>query len=71
MILRIVEKARYAIFSAGESTVCLLACGSPGGKRRKEALLCKASEPTAHVAGLGIKVGGLRPSDTSQGFIDS
>jgi len=29
-------------------------------------LLRKAAEPTAHVAGLGTRVGGLRPSDTSQ-----
>jgi len=34
-------------------------------ENRKETLLRKASEPTAHVAGFGLKVGGLRPSDTS------
>ncbi len=32
----------------------------------RKALLRKASEPTAQVAGLGTRVGGLRPSDTSQ-----
>jgi len=33
-------------------------------------LLHKAAEPTAHVAGFGTQVGGLRPSDASCGFID-
>jgi len=36
--------------------------GSPGGKRRK------AASPSAHIAGAGMKVGGLRPSDASQKF---
>ncbi len=31
----------------------------------RKALLRKAAGPTAHVAGPGIKIGGLRPSDTS------
>ena len=39
-------------------------------KTCKETLLRKATEPTAHVAGLGIRVGGLRPSDTSLKFVD-
>ena len=33
----------------------------------KETLLRKASEPSAHVAGFGTRVGGLRPSDTTYG----
>jgi len=31
----------------------------------RKSLLRKDSEPTAHVAGFGTRVGGLRPSDTS------
>jgi len=44
------------------------ASGTANGVRK--ALLRKAAEPTAHVAGFGTRVRGLRPSDTSQGFID-
>ena len=40
-------------------------------KTCKETLLRKASDLTAHVAEVGLAVGGLRPSDTSHGFIDS
>jgi len=36
----------------------------------KETLLRKVSEADAHVVSFGMKVGGLRSSDTSQGFID-
>jgi len=36
----------------------------------KETLLRKASDPTAHVAGVGLKVGGLRSSDTSYAFYE-
>ena len=35
-------------------------------KTCKETLLRKASDLTAHVAEVGLTVGGLRPSDTSQ-----
>jgi len=31
-------------------------------------LLRKGSETTAHVAGFGLAIGGLRPSNTSMGF---
>ena len=41
--LRSPKKLADAIFSAGESTVCLLACGSPGGKRCKESLAAQGS----------------------------
>ena len=53
-----------AIFSA--KTVFHCTCGA-GVKNCKETLLRKVSGPTAHVAGAGLKIGGLRPSDTSQG----
>ena len=33
-------------------------------------MLRKAAETDVHAAGFGIKIGGLRPSDTSQGFFD-
>ena len=33
-------------------------------------MLSKASEADAHVVSFGTRVGGLRPSDTSHGFID-
>ena len=36
-------------------------------KTCKETLLRKASDLTAHVAEVGLAVGGLRPSDTSHG----
>jgi len=62
-----VEKARCAIFSAETGFSCTFGAA---GETRKETLLRKASEPTAHVAGFGLEVGGLWPSDTSHGFID-
>ena len=34
-------------------------------------LLRKGSETTAHVAGFGLAIGGLRPSNTSMGFRQS
>jgi len=39
------------------------ASGTANGVRK--ALLRKAAEPTAHVAGFGTRVRGLRPSNTS------
>ena len=36
-------------------------------KTCKETLLCKASDLTAHVAEVGLAIGGLAPFDTSQG----
>ena len=36
------------------------ACGA-AGETRRETLLRKASESTAHVAGFGMQLGGLRP----------
>ena len=59
-----------AIFSAEDCAVRLLAYGSPGGERRKETLLRKASETGVHAAGFGTRVGGLRPSKPPMGFID-
>ena len=50
-----VEKARLRrSFPTGMRRFPLAPAGLPGGKRRKETLLCKASEPTAHVAGFGF-----------------
>jgi len=66
--LQTVEKAHYAIFS--DETVFPCALGT-AGEDCKEALRSKASGPTAHVAGAGMKVGGLRPSDTSRGLSTS
>ena len=67
-LLQTVEKARCAIFSA--ETVFPCAFGT-AGEDCKEALLRKASGPTAHVAGAGMNVGVLRPSDTSRGVSTS
>ncbi len=54
-----------------ESTVCLLAYGSPGGRRRKETLLRKASGPTAHVAGAGLQSEGCDPPTPPKDFFES
>ena len=40
-------------------------------KSVRKALLRKAAETDVHAAGFGSKIGGLRPSDTSQEFFDS
>jgi len=61
-----VEKARCAFFSAEDLhrlPTRLKARRAANGVRK--ALLRKASEPTAHVAGFGTRVEGLRPSDTT------
>ena len=42
---------------------------SPGGERRKETLLRKASETGVHAAGFGIRLGGLRPSEPPRGLL--
>ena len=34
-------------------------------------MLRKAAETDVHAAGFGTKIGGLRPSDASQGFFDT
>ncbi len=34
-------------------------------------MLRKAAETDLHAAGFGMKIEGLRPSDTSQGFFDT
>ena len=52
-----------AIFS--DETFFPCAFGT-AGEECKETLLRKASEADAHVVSFGLKVGGLRPSDTSQ-----
>jgi len=46
------------------------ACGT-AGEACKKALLRKASVSDAHVVRNGTRVGGLRPSNTSQGFFYS
>lgn len=45
--------------------------GLPGGKQRKEALLRKASESAAHVAGFGLHLKGYGPPNHSNGFFDN
>ena len=49
-----------AIFSDRTRFPCAF---SAAGETRRETLLRKASESTAHVAGFGIQLGGLRPSE--------
>ena len=44
---------------------------STAGETRKETLLRKASESTAHVAGFGIQLGGRGPPNLPEGFFDS
>ena len=60
-----VKKARLtAIFSAEKRS-------SPARRAAKsvrKALLRKAAETDVHAAGFAMKIGGLRPSDASQGF---
>jgi len=66
-----VEKARFAIFSAGIAPFSYSPLARRAANGVRKALLRKATEPTAHVAGLGTKVRGLQSSDTSHGFVDS
>ena len=69
---QLVEKARLRrSFPPGLHRFPLAPAGLPGGKRCKETLLRKASESTAHVAGFGIQLGGLRPSEPPGRFFDS
>ena len=66
---QLVEKSQpAAAFSAKTRFPC--ACGA-AGETCKETLLRKASESTAHVAGFGIQLGGLRPSEPPGKFFDS
>ena len=59
-----VEKARLRrSFPPGLRRPPTPPSAAPGGGRRKETLLRKASESTAHVAGFGMQLGGLRPSE--------
>ena len=57
-----------AIFSDRTRFPCAF---SAAGETRRETLLRKASESTAHVAGFGIQLGGLRPSEPTGKFFDS
>jgi len=67
-------KSTAALFEWQKSSLCDLFCRNrfllfaalTVEETCKEALLRKASEPTAHVAGFGTIVRGQRPSDTSQ-----
>ena len=45
--------------------------GLPGGKRRKETLLSKASESAAHVAGFGLHLEGFGPPNLPEGIFES
>jgi len=60
-----------AIFSAEIAPFAYSPMARRAANGVRKALLRKATEPTAHVAGLGTRIGGLRPSNTSLGFIDS
>ena len=62
------KSSPLAIFSDKTGFHCTFGAAM---KTCKETLLRKASDLTAHVAEVGLAVGGLRPSDTSHGFIDS
>ena len=57
-----------AAFSAKTRFPCAFGAA---GETCKETLLRKASESTAHVAGFGIQLGGLRPSEPPGRFFDS
>ena len=57
-----------AAFSAKTHFPCAFGAA---GETCKETLLRKASESTAHVAGFGIQLGGLRPSEPPRRFFDS
>ncbi len=65
------KKLAYGDLFRQECTVCLLAYGSPGGRRCKETLLRKASGPTAHVAGAGIQSESCGPPTPPGEFFDS
>ena len=67
-----VKKARLrAIFSDGEALFAYSPAARRAAKSVRKALLRKAAETDVHAAGFGPKIGGLRPSDASQGFFDS
>ena len=55
-----------AIFSDGNAPFAYSPTARRAANGVRKALLRKATEPTAQVAGLGTRVGGLRPSDASQ-----
>ncbi len=62
----------YAASLGGKISVTLFAARRAAGEQAKSlALLRKAAETDVHAAGFGTKIGGLRPSDASQGFFDS
>ena len=58
------KSSPLAIFSAKTGFHCPFGAAV---KTYKETLLRKASDLSAHVAEVGLAVGGLRPSDTSHG----
>ena len=58
------KSSPLAIFSAKTGFHCTFGAAV---KTCKETLLRKASDLSAHVAEVGLAVGGLRPSDTSHG----
>ena len=64
------KSSPVAIFSAGNTPFAYSPAARRAANGVRNVLLCKASEPTAHVAGFGTGAGGLRPSDISHGFID-
>ena len=69
----ICSRLRVALRFAQQPTGMTLPSGACGaaGKTCRETLLRKASESTAHAAGFGIQLGGLRPSETPKRFFDN
>ena len=55
----------------GEALFAYSPAARRAAKSVRKALLRKTAETDVHAAGFGTKIGGLRPSDTSQGFFDS
>ena len=55
----------------GEALFAYSPAARRAAKSVRKALLRKAAETDVHAAGFGTKIGGLRPSDASQGFFDS
>ena len=55
----------------GEALFAYSPAARRAAKSVRKALLRKTAETDVHAAGFGTKIGGLRPSDASQGFFDS
>ena len=65
------KKSAYGVLFRDLRRFPLAPMGLPGGKRRKETLLRKASESAAHVAGFGLHLEGCGPPNLPERFFDS